>query len=55
MHVLLAGEKFYLPVSEVFHFVKIKTLSFASLDTLQSVFELECRFDFRNLARLSTA
>ena len=95
---LLEGEKLYLPVSEVFQFLKIKTLASASLDTLhvffpdvnteyqidylqkqinckgrslslrdgelirtptnlflradlfQSVFELECRFDFRNLA-----
>ncbi|MHA4844118.1 MSCRAMM family protein [Flavitalea antarctica] len=98
MPALLAGEKLYLPVREVFQFLKIKTTSSASFDTLhvffpdvkteyqidylqkqihckgkslrlnddeligtptglflrtdlfQSVFELECRFDFRNLA-----
>jgi hypothetical protein len=98
MPALLAGEKLYLPVSDVFQFLKIKTKSSASLDTLhvffpddkteyqidylqkqinckgkslslsddelirtptglflrtdlfRSVFELECRFDFRNLA-----
>jgi hypothetical protein len=95
---LLAEEKLYLPVIDVFQFLKIKTESSASLDTLhiffpdakteyqigylqkqinckgkllslsddelirtptglflrtdlfKSVFELECRFDFRNLA-----